>query len=149
MQFDFRGGRKELLGFTPRHDRRSVRRGVRTECQVVAEEGFRLLGEHTLDVSTTGLLLLSDANVRVGEAVILSLRLPGGVSWIDATGVIARVVRGVRRHDRGRGVGVAFDRLATFDRALLLGSLHGRPPLAPGRDLRRDYASAVIAFAAA
>ena len=100
MQFDFRGGRKELLGFTPRHDRRSVRRGVRSPCQV------------------------------------------------DATGVIARVVRGVRRYDRGRGVGVAFDRLSTFDRALLLGSLHGRPPLAPGRDLRRDYASAVIAFAA-
>lgn len=134
--------------FSVTHGRRSVRRGTRAACQVVTETDFRLLGELALDVSTTGLFLRTATPAAVGETVFVALRLPGGVSWIDATGRVARIVRGGRRGDLARGIGIEFDRLATLDKALLMGSLHGKPPRAPSRALPKDYASAVVGYAA-
>ena len=124
-------------------ERGTLRRAVRTVCQVVAEEGFRLLGEETLDLSPRGLLLRSDAEATIGEPVFVALRTPRGQSWIDATGRVARIVRGTRRRDRGRALGVRFDRLAPIDAALLAASLRGFPPPAPARRVRRDYAGTV------
>ncbi|HJL50580.1 MAG TPA: PilZ domain-containing protein, partial [Polyangiaceae bacterium LLY-WYZ-15_(1-7)] len=54
-----------------------------------------------------------------------------------------RIVRGTRRSDRGRALGVRFDRLAPIDAALLAASLRGFPPPAPARRVRRDYAGTV------
>lgn len=124
-------------------DRASLRRVTETPCQVVAEEGFRLLGERTLDLSADGLLLRSDATARLGEHVYVSLQVPLGRSWIDAEGEVVRVVRGLRRGDRARGLGVRFTRISAFDRALLSGALELLPPVAPARRARRDYATTV------
>ncbi len=124
-------------------DRRSLRRLAQTPCQVVAEEGFRLLGEQTLDLSPDGMLLRSDAIARLGELVYVSLRVPFGRSWIDAEGEIVRVVRGLRRTDPARGLGVRFTRISAFDRALLHGALERLPTLEAARRPRRDYAATV------
>ncbi|MEM9067040.1 MAG: PilZ domain-containing protein [Myxococcota bacterium] len=123
--------------------RTSLRRSVRTSCQVVAEDGFRLLGEETLDVSGEGLLLRSTATARIGETVLISLRIPHGQSWIDAEGTITRVVRGLRVSDLARGFGVRFHRISGFDRALLQGALETLPPPSPARRVRPDYAATV------
>ena len=127
----------------PELRRQSVRRDAHTECQVVAEDGFRLLGERTLDVSDEGLLLQSEALADIGETVFVSLKVPGGVSWSDAAGVIVRYIRGLRDGDRGRGWGIRFEQIDPVDRGILRGALVGRPPPLPCRVVKRDYATTI------
>ena len=124
-------------------ERADVRRAVGVECQAVAEEGFRLIGTRVLDVSSTGLLVLSDEAVQLGEPVLLAMRCPRGSSWIDAECSVARVVRGYRRTDPLRAVGLRFESMDPVDRAILLGSMAYLPPPIPARHLRLDYASIV------
>jgi len=133
----------EGLSIESRQERGSVRRACRAPCQVVTEEGFALVSEETIDISTDGILVRSEKVVRVGEPVILSLRTPRGTSWIDAEGRVARVVEGRREGDLSRAVGVRFDRMDPVDRAILAGSLRGLPPPLPARAPRRDYASVI------
>ena len=125
-------------------DRRTIRRAVELPCQVVAEAGFRLLGEQTLDVSVEGILLRSDAPVRIGEAVFVALRAPRGDHWIDAEAVVARVVRGLRARDRGPAIGLRFTQVDPVDAAILAGGLRGLPPPLPRRHRRKDYAGSVV-----
>jgi hypothetical protein len=127
-------------------DRKSLRRAVRTECEVVAEDGFRLLGRYTLDLSEDGLLLDAGAPCVIGEPVIVSLRMPRGTSWIDAEGHVARAIDGQRREDCGSALGIAFDTMSAVDRAILRASLHGLPPPVPRRHRRMDYASTIGAL---
>ncbi|MAQ18643.1 MAG: PilZ domain-containing protein [Sandaracinus sp.] len=135
-----------LLEIFQKRERKQVRRALRTECHAVAEDGFRFLGERTLDLSEGGILLRSDAEAEVGESVLLSLRVPNGRTWIDAQAIVTRVVRGLRAGDEGRAYGLAFEDIAPLDRAILAGSLGGPPPT-PTRGLRRDYAGSVLALA--
>lgn len=123
--------------------RHTLRRAADVSCQVVAERGFRLLGERTLDLSTDGMLLRSDAEVGIGEEVLVALRMPGGISWLDAEARVTRIVEGRREGDRGRAIGLRFERMDNVDRVLLGASLRGMPPPVPGRRLRRDYATTV------
>lgn len=126
--------------------RRSLRRSVRTECEVVAEEGFRLLGTWTLDLSADGLLLDSGAPVVIGEPVLISLRIPRGSTWIDAEGRVARAIAGQRLGDCGTALGIRFERVDAVDRAILDASLLGLPPTFPRRHMRMDYAATVGAL---
>lgn len=126
-------------------ERRGVRRAVRANCQVVTERGFRLLGEQTLDLSEAGLLLRSDDEVEPGEAVLISLQVPGSAGWIDAEGKVARQVRG-RRGNEDKALGVAFEHLGSYERAVLHGALRRQPPITPQRRRRRNYAATVIAL---
>lgn len=128
-------------------DRRSVRRAVAVDCQVVAEDGFRLIGEQTLDLSEQGMLVRSDAEVFPGESVIISMRAPRSRQWLDAEARVVRLVAGRRDRDRGRAVGLRFERMDALDYAVLAGSLRGLPPPLPGRLLRADYAAAIRAIA--
>ncbi len=127
-------------------DRSSIRRAVHTQCQVVAEWDFRLLGERTLDISREGLLLDTRAAAAVGEPVFIALKVPSGSSWIDAMGRVVRIVRGRRGSDAGRGIGIRFEQMSPLDRAILNGSLVGRPPSIPARRVRPDYAATVAAL---
>lgn len=136
-----------LFEIVEKRERRMVRRALRTECHAVAEDGFRFLGEQTLDLSECGVLLRSDREAEVGETVLLSLKVPGGRSWIDAEATIARIVRGQRTGDEGRAYGLRFEQIAPLDRAVLAGSLEGSPPPPPARGLRRDYAGSVLGLA--
>jgi hypothetical protein len=124
-------------------DRTSVRRQVRAECQAVADEGFRMLGIRTLDLSEHGMLLHSSSPVQIGEQVYVSLRAPNTEEWVDAEAVVVRVVKGRRASDSACGVGLRFVRMDALDRAILAGSLHALPPPVPARGLRKDYAAAV------
>lgn len=123
--------------------RRSVRRAVRASCQAVAIDGFRLVGQRVLDLSTRGMLVACDTNVEIGEDVLVSFRAPHGGPYIDAEASIARVVAGWRPWDPGYCVGLRFTRLESAARNELLVRLAGLPPPVPSRPLRRDYAETV------
>lgn len=118
------------------------------DCQVVADVGFRLIGEQTLDLSEQGMLVRSDAEVFPGESVIVSVRAPKSRLWVDAEARVVRLVQGRRDRDRGRAVGLRFEHMDAIDKAVLAGSLRGLPPPLPGRQLRADYAAAIRAIAA-
>jgi hypothetical protein len=121
----------------------TLRRAVKTDCEVVTEHDFRLLGSRTLDVSPEGMRLECLLGACVGEPVFVSLRVPGTRLWVDAAGTVARVLRGRRRYDQLPAVGVRFHRIDAPDHALLVASLRGVPPPVPGRSIRRNYAATV------
>jgi len=126
------------------NQRSSLRRGVRIHCEVVSERGFRLLARRALDLSVDGMLVRSDAQVDVGDDVIVSFTAPGGVFWMDAEATVARVVIGRREGDQlGRCLGIRFRTLDNVSRSVLAASLRGLPPPVPSRHVRRDYASSV------
>jgi Tfp pilus assembly protein PilZ len=137
-----------MSSIEPCHDRLSLRKRAHVPCQAVAEDGFRLLGAQLLDVSPKGALVASNGTARLGEPVLLSLRVPGTRHWIDAEGRVSRVVRGTRTSDRGPAIGIELTRMDALDRAMLMGAIETLPPAVPARKLRRDYASAVRAISA-
>ena len=111
--------------------RGALRREVVLPCQAVREHDFKLIADRTLDISVDGLLLPLRTSVLTGETLIVSFAIPG--MWIDAEGVVARVVHGRRPGDDGLAVGVLFDRIAPSARAALAGFLHGRRMPLPRR----------------
>ena len=123
--------------------RRSLRRSVRTSCQAVALDGFRLLGERVLDLSTRGMLVTCDQPVDLGEEVVVSFRAPNGGPWLDAEAEVARLVEGWRPSDPGYCAGLRFTHFDGLSRGELLVRLAGLPPPVPRRPLRPDYAATV------
>jgi hypothetical protein len=128
-------------------DRKSVRRTAEVSCQAVAEKGFRFLGDRTLDLSPRGVLVASRSEVSIGETVLLSFRVPRGRTWIDAEARVARVVKGTRKTDGERAIGLEFTRLDAMDRAVLEGALEKLVPTVPARALRRDYVGEIVEIA--
>lgn len=124
-------------------DRRAIRHEIALECHVVAEHGFRDIGGPTLDVSIKGVRVRSDAQVDVGEPVILTIRLPHTRTYVDAQGRVARVERGVRDGDHGRAIAIEFTAMDPVDRAMLDGAIQALPPSLPRRHLRKDYAGSL------
>jgi PilZ domain len=104
-----------------------LRRDIRTQCEVVREHDFRLVGSRVLDLSAKGMLLETDQRVLTGEELIVSFRGPASSRWYDCTGTVARVVHGRRRRDRRRAVGVSFDTLDVFNELLLCEELRDAP----------------------
>lgn len=132
-----------MMSIAPCHDRASVRRSVSVPCQVVAEEGFRLVGVELLDVSARGALVRSRGIVELGEPVLLSLRVPNTRHFVDAEGRVTRIVRGARGTDRGSAFGVSLERIDAMDHALLVSAIEMLPETTPARAIRLDYAHAV------
>lgn len=128
-------------------DRKVGRRAIEAACQVVEEAEFTLLGDEVVDLSVDGMMVRSDALPPVGTAVFVSFRAPGTDHWIDTEATVARLVRGRRRSDRDRGLGLRFGQLSEQDREVLRRSLVGRPPPVPARHLRRDYAATIRVLA--
>jgi len=117
--------------------RRSFRRFVRLDCQVVRERDLRTIGDLALDLSTEGMLVRGTDRVLTGEEVIVSFRPPRSNRLIDAMGTIARVVHGRRPTDRqGFALGVEFEFLNDEDREYLFERLRGLEPATPARPLR-------------
>lgn len=127
--------------------RGAARREVVLPCQAVREHDFKLIADRTLDISVDGMLLPLRTRVLTGETLILSFAIPG--MWVDAEGVVARVVHGRRPGDDGLAVGVLFDRIAPSARAALAAFLHGRrmplPRRGPLARLRRGGESPMLA----
>lgn len=128
-------------------DRRVMRRMVSTDCQVVRERTFSLVGEVALDLSPEGMFLRTDRTADIGEALMVALRVPGTDTWVDATAIVARRVAGRRRGDRGAGLGLRFSDLSPEDDRALRNALRAIPPTFPARAPRVDYA-ATAAFIA-
>ena len=116
--------------------RRVLRRAVRSDCQAVSTDSFRLLGERVLDVSPYGLLLAADDGAEAGEEVFVSFRIPGCRRVFDAEAEVARVIEGWRPADPGYALGLRFTRIALEDRLFLKARLKGTPPPVPQRALR-------------
>jgi len=136
--------------FVPAADRRTIRRAVRLDCQVVRERDFRLVGRKALDLSTEGILVAAEDDVEPGEPLIVSFRAPWSPHWIDGEGTVARLVHGRRPEDKGRhSIGVRFRPMEDESTSILRQSLLQMPLLpAPRRPTRIDYAATVrrIAF---
>jgi hypothetical protein len=123
-----------------------MRRVVVLRCEVVSLCRYQMLATEVLDVSGTGLLVSSDADAEKSEPVVVHLFT--GEDDIVAAAEVSRVVRGLRREDRGEALGLRFTRVPGAPLRRLLRQLHGTPPPVPRRPIRCDYAASVRAIAA-
>ena len=128
----------------PVTQRRSVRRAIGLDCQVVRERDFKLLGDWALDLSPLGMLVVTRDDVLTGEEVIVSFPIPRTRVIVDAVATVARVVHGRRPSDRHRrALGISFESLEPEESKLLRASLRHIPPPVPSRAPRVDYAASV------
>ena len=126
--------------------RRALRREIRLVCQAVSEPAFQLVGRRALDLSPAGMLLESDADVRVGDVLLVSFRAPRSALYVDASARVVRIVEGRRPRDHGRCLGLRFEGLDAVTRCVLAESLVGLPPPLPRRSAPRDHAATVRAI---
>ena len=124
----------------PVKERRARRHGVTFDCQVVRERDFKLLGEMGVDLSSGGMLVLTDQRVLTGEDVIVSFRAPGLRIWFDTQAEVARVIHDRRPGDVGRALGLRFRRMDRVSRTYLRAGLRALPPTIPARESRVNYA---------
>jgi hypothetical protein len=110
------------------------------ECEVVRKLDGELLGEQGTDLSTTGMLVASDAPCSVGETVHATFRVPGTEHWISAAARISRIVAGRRHNDSGRAIALDFELLSTEAERFLRGALEALAEVSPKRSPRVDYA---------
>ena len=132
--------------FVRKNERREVRRAISMTCQIVRERDFRLVSEKALDVSPDGMLVATDVELEPGENVFVSFRATELGLWFDTEAHVARVVRGRRPGDRGRGVGLRFSTLPRVKRFILRGHLRKVPPPIPRRAQRIDWAATIRSF---
>lgn len=118
--------------------RRSFRRFVRLDCQVVRESDFKLVADLALDLSTKGILVRSKARVLTGEEVVISFKPPRCNRFFDAMGIVARVLHGRRPGDLGPSLGIEFVGVSWEDEQFLFEHIRGMSapdPLRPPRSL--------------
>jgi hypothetical protein len=135
--------------FVGRNDRKTSRHALRIPCQVVREDDFQLVGERTIDVSSEGMLVRSDADVAIGDHVIVAFQATPLGLWFESEAKVTRIVRGRRPGDNGRALGLRFTDMAAISRLILRGHLRRVPPPVPRRARRIDYAATVHKIAAA
>jgi hypothetical protein len=131
------------------HARDHRRHALHTACIVRSSRDGRLLGDHTVDVSYSGLSVGAVDAPAVegawpGERVELSLQIPGSSMWIQGGGRIERVMRGRRAGDRGPALGIRVDRMDGLSRVLLTSVARHYPEATGSRSGQRDYAEAVL-----
>lgn len=129
--------------FVRKNERREVRRAISMTCQIVRERDFRLVSEKALDVSPDGMLVATDVELEPGENVFVSFRATELGLWFDTEARVARVIRGRRPGDRGRGVALRFSTLPRVKRLILRGHLRRVPPPIPRRAQRIDWAATI------
>lgn len=133
-----------MIELAPLHRRRHAsRRMARLDCAAIRIADWLDVGHGILDLSPTGALLRTDAPLAIGDRLLLSFRVPGDDDVLDAPAEVVRIVRGTRKSDRGRGVGLRFVDLHPTEVKAIQGGLSKVPPVIPGRRREIDYASAV------
>lgn len=130
-------------------DRRSDRRSVEVVCHVVRVPGLEVLSERVIELSTHGMLVLSDVPCAIGDTVLVTFDVPGteGERSITTSARVARIVEGRRFDDPGRAVGIAFEGLDSASERILRGALEGLPEAAAKRPSRVDYAATATLIA--
>jgi hypothetical protein len=116
--------------------RRSFRRYVRLDCQVVREHDFRVVGDLALDLSTKGMLVRAKTRVLTGEELVIAFKPPRCNRWFDAQATVARVIHGRRPGDGGPCLGIEFHDVDVDSEALLFEHLRGMSAPEPTRPLR-------------
>jgi PilZ domain len=129
--------------FVRRNERREVRRAMGLTCQVVRERDFRLVSDRALDLSPDGMLVHSEAELELGESLIVSFKATQLGLWFDSEAQVARIVKGRRDGDRGAGIGLSFSTLDRVKRLILRGHLRRVPPPLPRRTQRIDWCATV------
>ena len=133
-----------MIDFAPVHRRRHAsRRLARVACAAVRFRDFASVGEGLLDLSPWGALLRTDAELALGDEILVSFQIPGEDEYLDAPATVVRQVHGHRTSDRGRGVGLRFRSLHPSEERRLAAGLSRVPPVIPARRRAIDYASAV------
>ena len=132
--------------FVRKNERREVRRAISMTCQIVRERDFHLVSEKALDVSPDGMLVATEVDLEPGENVFVSFRATALGLWFDTEAHVARVIRGRRPGDRGRGVALRFSTLPRVKRFILRGHLRKVPPPIPRRAQRIDWAATIRSF---
>jgi len=134
--FGPRGARRSIVGMlelVQPHRRRGARRTYRGRCRAVRLGDLELVGERILDLSPRGALLACDAEVRVGDDLLVSFRAPWLGPHVLSMARVCRVVEGWREGDPGYCAGVAFEdeadtRAALADRLALFPTVPGARP---------------------
>lgn len=129
--------------FVRKNERREVRRAVTIQCQVVRERDFRLVAEKALDLSSDGMLVATEVDIEPGENVFVSFRATELGIWFDSEAKVARVIRGRRPGDKGKGVALHFSTMSRVKRFILRGHLRGVPPPLPRREQRIDWSKTI------
>lgn len=129
--------------FVRRNDRREVRRAIVLSCQVVREKDFSLIADTALDVSPDGMLVQTDVDLEPGENVFVSFKTTELGIWFDSEASVARVIRGRRPGDKGKGIALKFSTLPRVKRFILRGHLRRTPPPVPRRKQRIDWTATV------
>ncbi len=129
--------------FVRKNERREVRRAISIPCQIVRERDFRLVAETALDVSPDGMLVQTDVDIEPGENVFVSFRATELGIWFDSEANVARVVRGRRPGDKGRGIALRFSTMSRVKRLILRNHLRQVPPPVPRRTQRIDWTATV------
>lgn len=129
--------------FVRKNDRREVRRAISITCQVVRERDFSLVAEKALDLSPDGMLVATDVDLSPGENVFVSFRATELGIWFDSEAAVARVIRGRRPGDRGKGIALRFSTLSRVKRLILRNHLRRIPPPVPRRAQRVDWTATV------
>lgn len=130
-----------------KNERREVRRAVQIQCQVVRERDFSLVSEHALDLSPDGMLVATDLALEPGENVFVAFRATHLGIWFDTEARVARMIRGRRPGDRGRGAALSFSTLSRVKRFILRGHLRRVPPPLPKRTQRIDWTATIRSIA--
>jgi hypothetical protein len=111
---------------------------------VISEDGQRLLGDETMDLSWDGARVRSHVNAQVGERVRMKVQIPRSGVWIDCKGYVARVMPGRRRGEDPPALGLKINQMDGMMRLLLATAIRHRPLARPSiRGPRRDYAEIV------
>ena len=132
--------------YVRKNERREVRRAISMTCQIVRERDFRLVSEKALDVSPDGMLVATDVDIEPGENVFVSFRATALGIWFDTEARVARVIRGRRPGDKGRGIALRFSTMPRVKRLILRGHLRRVPPPVPRRAQRIDWAATIRSF---
>ena len=89
-----------MIDFAPVHRRRHAsRRLARVPCAAVRFADFASVGEGLLDLSPWGALLRTDADLMLGDEILVSFRIPGDDDFLDAPAIVVRHVHGHRTGD--------------------------------------------------
>src|SRR3954470_19590335 len=94
--------------FVRKNERGEIRRALPLTCQIVRERDFSLVSEKALDLSPDGMLIATDVELEPGENVFVSFRATELGIWFDTEAHVARVIRGRRPGDKGKGIGLRF-----------------------------------------
>jgi hypothetical protein len=82
-----------------------------------------------------------------GENVFVAFRATHLGIWFDTEARVARMIRGRRPGDRGRGAALSFSTLSRVKRFILRGHLRRVPPPLPKRAQRIDWTATVRSIA--